>query len=682
MTQRYNVDNNSQGDQLMKKVAAWTLIAFLFIGVLIIQSNPTNESLTRRLSSQEDFSKYINQVQRKQLFNRLFPQNAIDTSGGAVNESTDNYTPTNNQVANVDEADVMKTNGQYIYVLDNNKLIIYQAYPIEEAKLIKTIDLSNDENLYYSQVLIFNDKLILLGSSGYYWHYDIGFGVTRSTDDADDNQEQPNEAQKPGSSTDPYEGEDEPSSPDEGEDEPSSPGEGEDEPSSPGEGEDEPSSPGEGEDEPSSPDKPDDLPYVDPKPMTVHALIYDVSNPYLPTIAKSIEIEGYLSAARLIDNTLVIVSNKYNDMLMYRTENIDHKDVLPQRKVDDVVIEPRVDEITVSEPNSINMLTIAKFNLVSNQFQFENFMGNSNIVYMTEDRLFIASSLYDISDTKTIIYQFDIRDTLTFLNEAKIDGYLINSFAMDYYDNHLRVATTIAKNETTVNAVIVLNSNLKQVGIVDNLAQGEVIFSVLFKQDIAYAVTFEQIDPFFVIDLSTPTRPTVLGELKIPGFSSYLHQLDENFVLGFGKDTKFENNMVTTTAFKLSLFDVSNKQDPKEVDQLLFGGFGTHSDVLYDHKALMVDPIRNLYGFMLTDWTFDLINDNGRDIAVVNAFTYRYQLVKVDDSKIVDVFYQDSSKDEYYIRSLIIADSLYIISNFSLEIISLDDFTTIKNIPN
>ncbi len=628
----------------MKKIAAWILIAFLFTGGLIIQSNPTHESSTRRLSSQEDFSTYIRQVQRKQLFNRLFPQNAIDTAGGFANEGRDNYTPTNNQVAGVDEADVIKTNGQYIYVLDNNQLIIYQAFPIEEAKLIKTIDLSNDENQYYSQMLLFDNKLILIGSSGYFWHYDVGFGISRSTDDdsdADVGQEQPDEDKEPGVSTDPYEG----------------------------------------EDEPSSPDKPEDLPYTEPKPMTVHILIYDVSTPNLPTIANSIEIEGYLSAARLIDDTLVLVSNKYNDMLMYRSESINHKDVLPQRKVDDVVIEPRVDEITVSEPNSINMLTISKFNLVSNQFQFENFMGNSNIVYMTENRLFIASTLYDISDTKTIIYQFDIRDSLTFLNEVKIDGYLINSFAMDYYDNHLRVAITKTKGETTVNAIIVLNSNLKQVGIVDNLAQGEVIYSVLFKQDTAYAVTFEQIDPFFVIDLSSPSRPSVLGELKIPGFSSYLHQVDDNFVLGFGKDTKFENNMVTTTAFKLSLFDVSNKQDPQEVNQLLFGGFGTHSDVLYDHKALMVDSSRQLYGFTLTNWTFDMITDGVRDIAVVNDFTYRYQLVKIDDSKIVDVFTQDSKNDEYYIRSLIIDESLYIISNLSLEIISLDDFTTIKDIP-
>ena len=637
----------------MKKVAAWILIAFLFTGGLIIHNNPTNESSTRRLSSQEDFSTYIRQVQRKQLFNRLFPQNAVDAIGGTANEARDNYTLTNNQVAEVDEADVIKTNGQFVYVLDNNQLIIYQAYPVEEARLIKTIDLSNDEHQYYSQMLLFGDKLILIGSSGYFWHYDMGFGFSRATDDTSDinNQDQDSPDKDPGVSTDPYEGVDEPSQPEDP------------------------------EDEPSRPEDPEDEPYIELKPMTVHILVYDVSNPNLPTIAKSIEIEGYLSAARLIDDTLVIVSNKYNDMLMYRAEGIDHKDVLPHRKVDDVVIEPRIDEITVSEPNSINMLTISKFNLESNQFQFENFMGNSNIVYMTKDRLFIASTLYDISDTKTIIYQFDIRNSLTFLNEVTIDGYLINSFAMDYYDNHLRVATTKAKGDTTVNAIIIFSSNLKQVGIVDNLAKGEVIYSVLFKQDTAYAVTFEQIDPFFVIDLSSPNRPTVLGELKIPGFSSYLHEIDDNFVLGFGKDTIFENNTVTTTAFKLSLFDVSNKQDPQEVDQLLLGGFGTHSDILYDHKALMVDSSRQLYGFTLTDWTFDTIVDGVRDIAVVNDFTYRFQLVRIDDSKIVDVFTQDSKKDEYYIRSLIIGDSLYIISNLSLEILSLADFTTIKDIP-
>ena len=127
---------------------------------------------------------------------------------------------------------------------------------------------------------------------------------------------------------------------------------------------------------------------------------------------------------------------------------------------------------------------------------------------------------------------------------------------------------------------------MKVVGKVEKLAEGEKIYSVRFMQNRAYLVTFKQIDPLFVIDLEDPTNPKVLGELKIPGFSNYLHPYDETTLIGLGKDSGNWN-----AGLKLSLFDVSDVKNPKEIDNYVFENGRGDSIALNDHKAFLFSKV-------------------------------------------------------------------------------------------
>jgi len=144
---------------------------------------------------------------------------------------------------------------------------------------------------------------------------------------------------------------------------------------------------------------------------------------------------------------------------------------------------------------------------------------------------------------------------------------------------------------------------MKRIGSIEGLAKGERIYSARFMGDKAYMVTFKETDPLFVMDVSDPSKPKVLGELKIPGFSNYLHPLDENHLIGFGYDTKSipgeqgQPPRIVTGGMKISLFDVSDFSNPKEKDTEIIGTQGTSSPLQYDHKALFQHREKGLFGF-------------------------------------------------------------------------------------
>ncbi len=205
---------------------------------------------------------------------------------------------------------------------------------------------------------------------------------------------------------------------------------------------------------------------------------------------------------------------------------------------------------------------------------------------------------------KTVIHRVAVnKNNLDYEATGDVTGHVLNQFSMDENNGYFRIATTKNRNwsrwgeETreSYNNLYVLDQDLKQVGAVEGLAEGERIYSVRFMQDRAYMVTFKQTDPLFVIDLKSPSNPKVLGELKIPGFSNYLHPYDNETLIGLGKDTK-ENEWggVTTKGVKLSLFDVSDVSKPKEIDTYILGDTGSDSIANHDHKAFLFSLDKNL----------------------------------------------------------------------------------------
>jgi len=218
---------------------------------------------------------------------------------------------------------------------------------------------------------------------------------------------------------------------------------------------------------------------------------------------------------------------------------------------------------------------------------------------------------------KTIIHRIAIDNgKIEYGAKGEVSGYLLNQFSMDENGDYFRVATTTEiwtqRENVMYNNVFVLDKSMNTVGKLEAIAPDERIYSARFLGDRLYMVTFKRVDPLFVIDLSNPQKPEVLGELKIPGYSDYLHPYDETHIIGVGKDVDesidadkvHESGAVYYTAIKglkLALFDVSDVKNPKEISKYVIGETGTDSEALRDHKAFLFDLKKNLLVLPLTE---------------------------------------------------------------------------------
>ncbi len=241
--------------------------------------------------------------------------------------------------------------------------------------------------------------------------------------------------------------------------------------------------------------------------------------------------------------------------------------------------------------------------------------------YVSPENIYIANEHYNgsYSTSTTELVRFHYEDgTITGTATGVIKGTLNDSFSMNEYNGMLRVVSTYEgdslsgvrefvgdllntyyeDNWIEHNALYVLDENLQTVGYIGDLAEGETIRSARFFGDTGYFVTFRQTDPLFSVDLSDPANPKILGELKIDGFSSYLHFYGENLLLGIGYDADAETGI--TNGLKLSMFDISDPTDVKEVNRYTIPGV-TWCPAIEDYKAIMISPEKNLFGFFCDD---------------------------------------------------------------------------------
>jgi uncharacterized secreted protein with C-terminal beta-propeller domain len=274
---------------------------------------------------------------------------------------------------------------------------------------------------------------------------------------------------------------------------------------------------------------------------------------------------------------------------------------------------------------------------------------------------------------------------------------VLNQFSMDEYDGYFRVATT-THGEKPLNNVYVLNMALNITGSLEGLAPGETIYSARFMGERCYVVTFRNIDPLFVIDLSNPDAPKVLGELKITGYSSYLHPYDETHIIGIGKETVAEReDFAWYQGVKISLFDVSDVNNPEVVDNVTIGHRGTDSPVLWDHKAFLFDKERNLLVIPVLEAKVDESLYPGEvrpdaygrpvwqgayvfDISIDDGLQLRGKITHVENIT-------DPEQGYYYFyspfaveRSLYIDDVLYTISDAKIMMNSLDNLDYINEV--
>lgn len=491
---------------------------------------------------------------------------ASDTSSKASGQEVSS---TNVQVQGIDEADIVKTDGEYIYQVVDGRVNIISAKSAEKMEHVASIQFQ--QTFSPSQLFLDKGQLLIIG---YSYSYET------------------NTAEKKVAA---------------------------------------------------------DSLYAPMNEMT-RALVYDVKDPTKPTLEREISLEGYLSSARKIGSKVYLIANHFPQYWLL--EDGDEVDLRP--RYSDSVNKEEATSVSYDEiqyiPGSkeVNYTTIAAFDLAepSQEAKITTYLGSGGQLYMSKENLYLALTNWRSADEReeaftprTIIYKFGINQLdVTFQGSTEVVGTVLNQFSMDEHNGYFRVATTEGdswdESKPSKNHLIVFDKNLKQVGALSDLAKGERIYSARFMGDRIYIVTFKETDPLFVIDASEPSNPTILGELKIPGFSNYLHPYDENHIIGFGYDTKLvtmegdKEPRVLTEGVKLSLFDITDVSNPKEKFTEIIGGRGTYSPLNYDHKALLYNRENGLFAFPINVYESVKGNEYEQKFIFQGAYVYNVNLDK------------------------------------------------------
>ena len=567
---------------------------------------------------------------------------------GASKESADSsaasdYSTTNVQVEGVDEADIVKTDGEYIYTLSGSKLVIVKAWPADDAEVLSETELGD---LSPREMLIDGDMLMLFGSTSFQ-----GGPLTE---------------------------------------------------------------------EGSAGEAKEIYPYPYWYTMTTVQL-WDVSDREEPCMERAVDFEGDYLTSRKIGDDVYFVINSYPRIYPMP---LDAEEIIPlyrdrsAREIEspeEENYEPACGcaDVSYFEPiNAQSFITLASMSISDPDADVEKevIAGSGDNVYASQDNIYIAEYYYspwfwgirapdmpqEEPTESTSVHKFSLDSgEIDYIANAEVPGHVLNQFSMDEHDGFFRIATTVGHVSQTAasstNNIYVYDSDMNLTGKLEDLAPGEQIHSARFMGDRGYLVTFKKIDPLFVIDLSDPARPEVLGKLKIPGYSDYLHPYDENHLIGIGKETveaeEEGRDFAWYQGIKMALFDVSDVENPVEMYKVVIGDRGTDSPILRDHKAFLFDREKELLVIpillaeikgdpsdLLPDWAYG-------DYVYQGAYVYSLNLEDGFDLRGRITHYDDDEafkKSGYYFmgnydieRSLYIDDVLYTLSRNRLKLSDL-----------
>jgi len=580
------------------------VFALVAIAGLIIfsvqQSTPSTTDVDlKKFASDAEYQAFVNESGDYRGYNQLFGGDmmAMTTgesldSGSAAPEKTsaDDYSTTNIQVEGVDEADIVKNDGEYIYVATGKKVVILDAYPADEMNVLAEINFSGNVN----EIFVNGDKLVVFGN-----------GIVDSPQEEEDSDVVASERMiapdyYPRRNYDPavltYDISDR-----------------------------------------ENPILENEVilegNYIDSR--MIGDYVYVVSNKYVyagveppihfvngverTVIAEDVYYPMFrdnsyqftsVSAINLdsgeFDTETYLLGTSYT---MYVSENNiyltqfksasyeDYMDIM----IEDVYMEilPGEYKDRVEEIQDMDEYYDKERALSDVIEEWMESMEGQEVSDLEEqmDELMIEVTIKISKLQGTAIYKVELDEMdIEYVESGFVPGRMLDQFSMDEHKGNLRVATTTGNTwwgagSDSLNHMFVLDEDLDIIGSVEDLAEGERIYSSRFMGDRAYMVTFRQVDPLFVIDLSDPENPEVLGELKITGVSEYLHPYDEDHIIGIGKSATEEGRFL---GLKVSLFDVSDVSNPIEVAKIEIGDRGTSSDALYDHKAVLFDKEKNL----------------------------------------------------------------------------------------
>jgi inhibitor of cysteine peptidase len=581
----------------------------------------------------------------------LSEESSVAVSKESADLATDNgadFSTTNIQVQGVDEADVIKTDGEYIYQVNHDRIIIAKAYPANEMNIVDTLRF-DEKNIQLHEIYADDKHLVVIGSS---YH---GFQV----------EEQKNREQK--KITQPHH-----------------------------------------------------------RGHTVKAIVYNIQDKANITPIREVELEGSYVSSRKIGSSLYLIANRYLDVHYILNHNNEY--VTPAYRDSNVSSEDKIVDYQDIHyfPDSIepNYLLIGGLDLnnLEKEMDVSTYLGTGENIYASQDHLYVAVTQYDMENEtnpestykrhhlskSSAIYKFKLdQGNVQYVSQGKVPGKILNQFSMDQHNGFFRIATTTGEiwredEHTSKNNLYILDENLQVTGKIEDIAPGEKIYSVRFMGDRGYMVTFKTVDPLFVIDLKDPTAPSILGKLKIPGYSDYLHPYDENHIIGFGKDTKEYTqgkgnpNVAYYQGMKIAIFDVSDVSDPKEKFVEIIGDRGTDSELLYNHKALLFSREKNLLSFPVRVMEIDEDQKKAADITQYGEFTFQGAYVYGIDleqgftlrkkiTHISDEEYRKSGQRWYESnnnveRIIYIGDTLYTLSKGMIKAHELGSFEEINRI--
>ena len=332
--------------------------------------------------------------------------------------------------------------------------------------------------------------------------------------------------------------------------------------------------------------------------------------------------------------------------------------------------------------------------------------ADGETVYASQDSLYVATQRWQdwtlleddgaidaFEGVTTEIHQFDIsgESAAVYVASGEVEGFLLNQWAMSEHNGDLRVATTSEPewwgwrdDSVSESFVRVLRPNdgvLEEIGEVGELGKGERIYSVRYLGDTAYVVTFRQTDPLYTVDLSNPRAPKVLGELKILGYSAYLHPMGDGLLLGIGQDADEQGR---TKGTQVAVFDVSDPANPRRIHKMTFeDGW---SEVEYDHRAFLYWPATGLTMLPVQAWSWEdgredwfagaigiIADRNGiEDVGTVTHLEHKAGVAESED------WYNGQAQIR---RSIVIGELVYTVSERGLKASSLDDLTDVAWVP-
>jgi len=564
------------------------------------------------------------------------------TESSSSSSNTKDYSTTNIQVENVDEADIVKTDGDYIYSISEDNVIITDVKDPKQPKVVATIQSEDDD--IPEDIILYKDKLVVISTKG-------------------------NQTQR----------------------------------------------------------------YYYNNRMNTVVKIYNITSREKPVLTKSYEMYEPYYTSRCIDNVLYVISSgnlrKEDDEIVvgYNEDNMEKEMSIDKIKyLKDVKTTKQTLISTVDLNNETADIKLDSYLMnISNAYVSENAIYLLNQKYNNDSKIpikllfgfkgvFGLEDYYEMDSESgyyTEIYKFDIKENVEYKAKTKVKGKTINQYSLDEKDNHLRIA--LYDNDGS--RVAIFDEDLKQIGISDNVAKGEKMYSSRFIGDKVYFVTYKTMDPLFVMDLSNETKPKVLGKLKIPGYSTYLHPYDENHIIGIGMETKEVINknsngkVISTTAkvvgMKMALFDVSNVNSPVQISSVVIGDSRTTSAILTNPKALLFSKEKSLIAIPVNNYSqdFEVTSSNNYETMINNYTKYSkpynaegyfvYNINVQDGFKLKGVITHEKTNATYYysssklLRGLYIDNNLYTVSETMIKVNELDSLKAVgelklKNIEN